>query len=121
MPEPGRDPGPPLGYYREDTHRIARAVRQYEATAVNAPGLSPRTPVINGGPIPAYTSGSIAAGSKTSPTSGSVTLAVPGTGNALADGSTVTMWNYSTRALTTGKLVFLTYFNGRYVFLVGDC
>lgn len=123
MPEPGRPGGPLHGFYREDVDRLRATVRWSEGLQRNAGPGGARTPVVNGGPVPAYTkTGGFAAGSKTSPSSATVTLAVPGTGNALADGDDVEMWNYSTRAITTaGKLIFLTYFNGRYCFLVGDC
>jgi hypothetical protein len=89
MPEPGRDPGPALGYYKEDTYRIAAAVRQVEATSRNNPALSPRTAVIAGGLYYARTkTGGFAAGSTSSPSSTTVTLLVKGTGDALVDGTT---------------------------------
>jgi hypothetical protein len=123
MPEPGRDPGPALGYYKEDTYRIAAAVRQVEATSRNNPALSPRTAVIAGGLYYARTkTGGFAAGSTSSPSTTTVTLLVKGTGDALVDGSDVTMVNHSTRSITSsGKLLYIEPWNGKFRFVAGDC
>jgi hypothetical protein len=123
MPEPGRDPGPVLGYYREDTYTIAEVVRQVKGMRRNDPALSPRTPVVVGGLYAAKTkTGGFAAGSLASPSTATVTLQVLGTGDALVDGADVTMVNHSTRTITTaGKLLYIEPFNGKFRFVVGDC
>lgn len=127
MPEGAGTPDPngdtAWGFTRKDAERIASTVKRIEATYRNTPPPRGRYGPGPGNLVPADSGSGFTAGSRSAPTTATVTLLkTSGTAGGLAvSTTTVTAYNTFTTAIGAGKTIWLSSFNGRWYVVQVDC
>jgi len=120
--------GAVYGFTKPDCQRISAGVKRLEGAILRGRGIAPlrgRWPVATSSDlIPALLTANLASGSYSSPTSATATtlqLNGAGPGQTSTGGTTITVYNTLNGSLSSGKNVWVKYWNGFFYVIQGSC